>query len=171
MNKFLSFILRQRLMVICVTLVIVAAGIAAWVKIPIDAYPDVTNEQVMILTQAPGLAPVEVERLISTPLEKEMNGLPKVTMVRALSKAGLSQVVVVFDDSTDIYFARQIVFERIQTAKEKLPEGFEPELGPISTGLGETFRVQRRRIAEKLFGNSSCFLGDILRNRRRRRII
>ena len=140
MNKFLSFILRQRLMVICVTLVIVAAGIAAWVKIPIDAYPDVTNEQVMILTQAPGLAPVEVERLISTPLEKEMNGLPKVTMVRSLSKAGLSQVVVVFDDSTDIYFARQIVFERIQTAKEKLPEGFEPELGPISTGLGEIYQ-------------------------------
>ncbi|MEI8344869.1 MAG: CusA/CzcA family heavy metal efflux RND transporter, partial [Candidatus Omnitrophota bacterium] len=140
MNNFLSFILRQRFIVIFITLVVIAAGIAAWVKIPIDAYPDVTNEQVMILTQAPGLAPVEVERLISTPLEKEMNGLPKVTMVRSLSKAGLSQVVVVFDDSTDIYFARQIVFERIQTAKEKLPEGFEPELGPISTGLGEIYQ-------------------------------
>ncbi|MEW6011880.1 MAG: CusA/CzcA family heavy metal efflux RND transporter [Elusimicrobiota bacterium] len=140
MNNILSFIMRQRFLVICVTLVIIVAGIAAWIKLPIDAYPDVTNEQVMILTQAPGLAPVEVERLITTPLEKEMNGLPKVTMVRSLSKAGLSQVVVVFDDSTDIYFARQIVFERIQTAKEKLPEGFEPKLGPISTGLGEIYQ-------------------------------
>ncbi|MBF0217441.1 MAG: efflux RND transporter permease subunit [Candidatus Omnitrophica bacterium] len=140
MNSFLSFVLRQRVLVIFMTLGIVAAGAAAWIKIPIDAYPDVTNEQVMILTQAPGLAPVEVERLISTPLENEMNGLPKVTMIRSLSKAGLSQVVVVFDDSTDIYFARQIVFERIQTARENLPEGVLPELGPISTGLGEIYQ-------------------------------
>jgi len=140
MNKFISFILRQRFLVIFIALVIIAGGIASWIKLPIDAFPDVTNVQVMILTQAPGLAPVEVERLISTPLEKEMNGLPSVTLVRSLSKAGLSQVVVIFDDKTDIYFARQIVFERIQTAKDNLPEGFEPELGPISTGLGEIYQ-------------------------------
>lgn len=140
MNKFISFILRQRFLVIFIALVIIVVGIASWKKLPIDAFPDVTNVQVMILTQAPGLAPVEVERLISTPLEKEMNGLPNVTLIRSLSKAGLSQVVVVFDDRTDIYFARQIVFERIQVAKDNLPEGFEPELGPISTGLGEIYQ-------------------------------
>ncbi|OGF44742.1 MAG: metal transporter [Candidatus Firestonebacteria bacterium RIFOXYD2_FULL_39_29] len=140
MDKILSFILRQRFMVICFTLVLIIGGIVAWRSLPVDAFPDVTNTQVMILTQAPGLAPVEVERLISTPLEKEMNGLPDTTMVRSLSKEGLSQVVVVFEDNTNVYFARQIVFERIQAAKGSLPEGFEPELGPISTGLGEIFQ-------------------------------
>ncbi|OGF53445.1 MAG: metal transporter [Candidatus Firestonebacteria bacterium RIFOXYC2_FULL_39_67] len=140
MNKFLTLILQQRFMVICITLILLAGGIAAWRNLPVDAFPDVTNTQVMIITQAPGLAPVEVERLISTPLEREMNGLPDVTMVRSLSKAGLSQVVVIFEDNANIYFARQIVFERLQAAKENLPQGFDPELGPISTGLGEIYQ-------------------------------
>nr|HPM43093.1 CusA/CzcA family heavy metal efflux RND transporter [Candidatus Omnitrophota bacterium] len=104
---------------------------------PIDAFPDVTNVQVMVLTQAPGFAPAEVERLISSPLERQMNGLPGVRLIRSLSKAGLSQVVVVFEDYVDIYFARQVVFERIQGVREKLPPGCEPEMGPVSTGLGE----------------------------------
>ncbi|OGS21006.1 MAG: metal transporter [Elusimicrobia bacterium RIFOXYA2_FULL_40_6] len=140
MNKLISFIFKQRFMVICAASIVVIGGIAAWKTLPIDAFPDVTNVQVMVLTQAPGLAPEEVERLISSPLEKEMNGLPKVNLIRSLSKAGLSQVVVVFDDDVDTYFARQIVFERIQVAKESLPQGFEPEMGPISTGLGEIFQ-------------------------------
>src|SRR3989339_2046310 len=140
MNKLISFIFKQRFMVICAAGIVVIGGIAAWQTLPIDAFPDVTNVQVMVLTQAPGLAPEEVERLISSPLEKEMNGLPRVNLIRSLSKAGLSQVVVVFDDDVDTYFARQIVFERIQVAKESLPQGFEPEMGPISTGLGEIFQ-------------------------------
>jgi len=124
MNKFISFIFKQKFLVICFAIILVIGGIVAWKTLPIDAFPDVTNIQVMILTQAPGLAPEEVERLISTPLEREMNGLPRVKMIRSLSKAGLSQVVVIFEDDVDTYFARQIVFERIQLAKESLPQGF-----------------------------------------------
>ena len=140
MDKLISLVFRQRFVVIFFTLILVIGGIIAWRKLPIDAFPDVTNIQVMILTEAPGLAPTEVERLISFPLEIEMNGLPDVKLIRSLSKAGLSQVVVIFEDGVDTYFARQLVFERLQTAKEKLPEGFEPEMGPISTGLGEIYQ-------------------------------
>ena len=140
MDKFVSFIFRQRFLIIFSTLIIVIGGIIAWEKLPIDAFPDVTNIQVMILTEAPGLAPAEVERLLTFPIEIEVNGLPNVKLVRSLSKAGLSQVVVIFEDWVDIYFARQIVFERLQLAKEKLPEGIDPEMGPISTGLGEIYQ-------------------------------
>jgi len=140
MNNFISFIFRQRLLIILFTLIVIVGGVYAWKKLPIDAFPDVTNVQVMILTQAPGLAPTEVERQITFPVEVEMNGLPDVQLVRSLSVVGLSQVVVIFEDGVDIYFARQLVFERIQSAKEGLPEGFEPEMGPISTGLGEIYQ-------------------------------
>jgi cobalt-zinc-cadmium resistance protein CzcA len=140
MDRFLSFVLKQRPLVIFFTLIIIVGGIVAWKNLPLDAFPDVTNVQVMILTPSPGLAAGEVERLITSPIEREMNGLPDVQFIRSLSKAGLSQVVVVFEDNVDLYFARQIVFERIQCAKEKLPEGFSPEMGPISTGLGEIYQ-------------------------------
>jgi cobalt-zinc-cadmium resistance protein CzcA len=96
--------------------------------------------QVMILTEAEGLGPAEVERLVTYPIEIEMQGLPDVKLVRSLSKAGLSQVVVVFEDKVNIYFARQLVFEKLASAKENLPTGFDPELGPISTGLGEIYQ-------------------------------
>lgn len=140
MDKFISFIFRQKFLIIFLTLIIVIGGIIAWKKLPIDAFPDVTNIQVMIITEAPGLAPAEVERLISFPVEIEMKGLPDVKMIRSLSKAGFSQVVIIFEDWVDTYFARQIVFERLQIAKEKLPEGIDPEMGPISTGLGEIYQ-------------------------------
>lgn len=140
MDKFISFVFRQRFLIIFFTLIMIIGGAVAWKKLPIDAFPDVTNIQVMILTEAPGLAPAEVERQITFPVEIEMNGLPDVKLIRSLSVAGLSQVVVIFEDGVDIYFARQIVFERLQVAKEKLPEGFEPEMGPISTGLGEIYQ-------------------------------
>ncbi|HAZ10605.1 MAG TPA: CusA/CzcA family heavy metal efflux RND transporter [Candidatus Omnitrophica bacterium] len=140
MDKFITFVFKQRALVIFATLIIGVAGVLAWIKLPIDAFPDVTNVQAMILTEAQGLAPAEVERLISYPIEIEMQGLPQVKLVRSLSKAGLSQVVVVFKDNVDTYFARQIVFERLSSAKENLPPGFDPELGPISTGLGEIYQ-------------------------------
>lgn len=140
MNKFISFILRQRFLVMLAAIMLIAGGIFAWLKLPIDAFPDVTNVQVMILTEAEGLAPTEVERLITYPIEIEMNGLPQVKLIRSLSKAGLSQVVVVFEDNVDIYFARQIVFEKLSIARENLPDGSDPELGPISTGLGEIYQ-------------------------------
>jgi cobalt-zinc-cadmium resistance protein CzcA len=111
------------------------------VRLPIDAIPDVTNVQVQINTNAPALSPLEVERQITLPVELAMFGLPNLEEVRSLSKFGLSQVTVVFEEGTDIYFARQQVQERLQEAREEIPEGFgTPEMGPISTGLGEIFQ-------------------------------
>jgi len=138
--NMLKFILSHRLLVILAAFVLTAAGTLAWKYLPIDAFPDVTNVQVMILTEAPGLAPVDVEQQITFPIELVMQGLPKVRGVRSLSKAALSQVIVVFEDDVDIYFCRQLVFERLQAAKEDLPQWADPELGPISTGLGEIYQ-------------------------------
>ncbi|RJP73269.1 MAG: efflux RND transporter permease subunit [Candidatus Zixiibacteriota bacterium] len=140
MNRIIHFLLRQRLLVILATGIVVVAGIAAWRNLPIDAFPDVTNVQVMVMTEAPGLAPVDVEQRLTFPLELALQGLPRVSEVRSLSKSGLSIVSVVFEDGVDIYFSRQLVFERLQAAREDLPEWAVPELGPISTGLGEIYQ-------------------------------
>jgi cobalt-zinc-cadmium resistance protein CzcA len=140
LDNFLHFLLKQRPLVILGSIVLLAAGFIAWKNLPIDAFPDVTNEQVMILTEAPGLTPAEVERLITFPIEIDMGGLPDVKQVRSLSKTDLSQVIVIFEDHVDTYFARQLVFERLAQVKDELPEGAETELGPISTGLGEIYQ-------------------------------
>ncbi|MFH1228510.1 MAG: CusA/CzcA family heavy metal efflux RND transporter [Planctomycetota bacterium] len=140
LDQFVEFIIRQRLLIIVLAVVIAVAGIYAWQELDIDAFPDATNVQVMILTEAPGLATVDVERQVTYPIEFKMSGLPYVRQVRSLSKPGFSQVVIVFEDSTDIYFARQIINEHLQMAREDLPEGIVPELGPISTGLGEIYQ-------------------------------
>ncbi|HBA83764.1 MAG TPA: CusA/CzcA family heavy metal efflux RND transporter [Verrucomicrobia bacterium] len=139
-DKLIRFVLHQRLLVILGTVILAGAGIFAWKTLPVDAFPDVTNVQVMILTEAPGLAPLDVEQQITTPIELAMQGLPGVTQVRSLSKAALSQVIIVLEDGVDIYFARQLLFQRLQTAKEQLPAWAEPEMGPISTGLGEIYQ-------------------------------
>lgn len=139
-NKLIHFILHQRLMVLLGTIIVIGTGLFAWKTLPIDAFPDVTNVQVMILTDAPGLAPLDVEQQITTPIELAMQGLPGVTQVRSLSKAALSQVIIALDDGVDLYFARQLVFQRLQAAREQLPDWAEPEMGPISTGLGEIYQ-------------------------------
>ena len=139
-DRFIHFVLSQKLLMILGAVVLLCAGGVAWQHLPIDAFPDTTNVQVMILTEAPGLAPGEVERLITTPIEIEMGGLPEVRQVRSVSKAGLSQVIVIFEDSADTYFTRQVVFERLMQAKDELPAGIEPEMGPLSTGLGEIYQ-------------------------------
>ncbi len=139
-DKLIRFVLHQRLLVILGMFFLVGVGLFAWKTLPIDAFPDVTNTQVMILTNAPGLAPLDVEQQVTTPIELAMQGLPGVTQVRSLSKAALSQVIVVLEDGVDIYFARQLVFQRLETAKEQLPEWAEPAMGPISTGLGEIYQ-------------------------------
>jgi cobalt-zinc-cadmium resistance protein CzcA len=136
-KSFIRAILDQKLLVFLATVLLVALGIIAWRQLPIDAFPDVTNVQVMILTKAPGLAAVDVEERVSYPIEQVMGGLPKVLQVRSLSKAELSQVVIIFEDGTDTYWTRQIVAERLAIARDRLPPGVDPELGPISTGLGE----------------------------------
>lgn len=140
MDRILRFFLHQRALVLIATGVLLVAGGLAWRLLPIDAFPDVTNVQVMVLTEAPGLAPVDVEQQVTTPIELAMQGMPDVRMIRSLSKAALSQVIVVFEDNVDTYFARQLVFERLQAAKESLPGWAEPEMGPISTGLGEIYQ-------------------------------
>ena len=117
------------------------AALGAWnfTRLPIDAVPDITNVQVQINTVAPGYSPLEVEQRITFPLETAMGGLPKLDYTRSLSRYGLSQVTVVFKDGTDIYFARQLVNERIQQAKDQLPPASQTAMGPISTGLGEIY--------------------------------
>jgi cobalt-zinc-cadmium resistance protein CzcA len=133
--------LRQRFLVMIFALVLIAYGVYSTTQLNVDAFPDVTNIQVQINTEAPGLAAVEVEKLITFPIESVMNGLPDVTDVRSISKTGLSVVTVVFKDDVDIYFARQLVFERLQSAKERIPEGLgDPEMGPISSGLGQIYK-------------------------------
>ena len=138
--SLLEFSLRQRILVLGLAGLLAIAGVYAFQAIPIDAYPDVTNIQVQVLTDAPGLSPVEVERFITYPLELQMTGLPGLAEIRSLSKFALSQITVVFKDDVDIYFARQLVLERILAVKEKLPEGTEPVMGPVSTGLGEVYQ-------------------------------
>jgi cobalt-zinc-cadmium resistance protein CzcA len=139
-DKLIRFVLRQRLLVILGTCIVAGAGLFAWKTLPVDAFPDVTNVQVMILTDAPGLAPLDVEQQVTAPIELAMQGLPGVTQVRSLSKAALSQVIIVLQEGVDLYFARQLVFQRLQSAKEQLPDWAEPEMGPISTGLGEIYQ-------------------------------
>ncbi len=140
MHKTIELLLRSRFLVLALTIVTILGGIIAWMRLPIDAFPDVSNVQVMVLTEAPGLSAVDIEQQVTYPIEMQMGGVPKVKQVRSLSKSGLSQVIIVFEDNVNIYFARQQIFERLQAAKESLPPSVEPELGPISTGLGEIFQ-------------------------------
>jgi len=138
--RIIDWLLARRLLVLVAAAALAVAGAVAWTRLPIDAFPDVTNTQVMVLTKAPGLAAVDVEQRVSFPIEQAMRGLPRVVQVRSLSKAELSQVVVVFEDGAETYWTRQIVFERLAAAREQLPHGVDPELGPTSTGLGEIFQ-------------------------------
>ena len=142
-NALIRFSIRQRLLVMLMVLILIGAGLYSFQRLPIDAVPDVTNVQVQILTAAPSLAPLEIERQITFPVEVAMSGLPDVEEIRSVSKFGLSAVTVVFDDSVDTYFARQLVLERLSQAREQIPESIgSPEMGPISTGLGEIYQYE-----------------------------
>ena len=139
LNRLLEFSVRQRVFVFLVTLVLIAIGIRSAFRLPIDAVPDITNVQVQINTAVPAYAPEEIEKLVTFPIENEMAGIPGLTDLRSLSKFGLSQVTLVFEDGTDLYRSRQLVSERLQTVIDELPPGLTPKLAPISTGLGEIF--------------------------------
>jgi len=142
-DTLIAFSLRHRALVFLLTALLVGAGLHALRELPIDAVPDVTNVQVQILTSSPGLGPVEVERFITVPIESALSGLPDTTEVRSLSRFGLSVVTVVFQDGVDIYFARQLVQERLASARESIPPGYgTPELGPLSSGLGEIYQFE-----------------------------
>lgn len=140
-NNLIELSLRKRFFVILLSLGLIGYGIYSTLRLNVAAFPDVTNIQVQINTEAPGLAAVEVEQLITFPIESVMNGLPSVTDVRSISKTGLSVVTIVFEDGVDIYFARQLILERLQLAKERIPAGLaEPEMGPVTTGLGQIYK-------------------------------
>ena len=139
LDGVLRFAIHQRWLVILAVLGTAVLGVYNYQRLPIDAVPDITNVQVQINTAAPGYSPLEAEQRITFPIETAMAGLPRLQQTRSLSRYGLSQVTVVFEDGTDIYFARQLINERVQEAREKLPPGVQPSMGPIATGLGEIF--------------------------------
>jgi cobalt-zinc-cadmium resistance protein CzcA len=144
-NAIIRFSVSQRLLVMLMVAIVVSAGGYSLRQLPIDAVPDVTNVQVQVLTAAPSLAPLEVERQITFPIEVAMSGLPDIEEIRSVSKFGLSAATIVFDDSVDIYFARQLVLERLTQAREQIPDKIgSPEMGPISTGLGEIYQYELR---------------------------
>ena len=140
-ERLIDFSIRNRALVIFAVLMMGAVGLRSAQQLPIDAVPDVTNIQVQVLTTAPALGPLEVEKFITFPVETVMSGLPRLAELRSLSKFGLSSVTIVFEEGTDIYFARQLVAERLAQARESIPEGYgSPTMGPISTGLGEIYQ-------------------------------
>lgn len=138
-DKLIQFSVNQRWLIMLISFGIAALGVFSYQKLPIDAVPDITNVQVQINTVATGYSPLEAEQRITYPVETAMSGLTGLEETRSISRYGLSQVTVVFKEHTDIYFARQLVNERISQAKEKLPSGIVPEMGPTSTGLGEIY--------------------------------
>jgi len=144
-DGLIRFSVAQRLLVLLFVGIVACAGIYSLQHLPIDAVPDVTNVQVQVLTAAPSLAPLEVERQITFPVEVAMSGLPDIAEIRSISRFGLSVVTIVFHDNVDTYFARQLVLERLSEARDQIPEGIgSPEMGPISTGLGEIYQYELR---------------------------
>ncbi|MDE2826333.1 MAG: CusA/CzcA family heavy metal efflux RND transporter [Bacteroidota bacterium] len=137
MNRLIDFFQRSRLLVLALVVLVMGAGWLSYQRLPVDAFPDVSPSLVQIFTVTEGLAPEEIEQYVTYPIETAMNGLPSLKQIRSVSNFGLSVVNVYFRDGTDIYFARQVVGERLQEARDAIPEGFgEPEMGPISTGMG-----------------------------------
>ncbi|MCR9184780.1 MAG: CusA/CzcA family heavy metal efflux RND transporter [Halieaceae bacterium] len=138
-NAIVRLSVERRFLMLSLILVLVGVGVWSFQRLPIDAVPDITNVQVQINTEAPGYSPLEAEQRITFPVETALYGLPNLSYTRSLSRYGLSQVTVVFEEGTDIYFARNLINERLSAIKSALPPGLEPEMGPIATGLGEIF--------------------------------
>ncbi|HWC00267.1 MAG TPA: efflux RND transporter permease subunit, partial [Bryobacteraceae bacterium] len=132
--------LKQRIVVVALSAIALGFGVQATRDLSVDAFPDVTNVQVQIATEAPGRSPEEVERFVTVPVEISMTGLQGLTEMRSLNKPGLSLVTLVFNDETKVYFARQMVMERLSEVRSRLPEGIVPVLGPVSTALGEVYQ-------------------------------
>jgi cobalt-zinc-cadmium resistance protein CzcA len=138
-ERILQFSVAQRVLVVLVVVAIAAFGIRSLRQLPIDAVPDITNNQVRINTEAPALSPFEIEKNVTLPIEAALAGIPGLESTRSLSRNGFSQVTAVFSDRTDIYFARAQVDQRLSQAKPILPAGVEPKMGAVSTGLGEVY--------------------------------
>jgi len=144
MKALLEFCLRWRLLVFAFVVLVAGVGVKSALELPIDAVPDITNVQVQVLTKVPALGPIDVERTITFPVESSMSGLPGVTEIRSVSRFGLSAVTVVFEEGTDLLRARQLISERLTQARESMPPDASPEMGPLSTGLGEIFQFEIR---------------------------
>jgi cobalt-zinc-cadmium resistance protein CzcA len=143
MHRLIELALRYRILVLLATVFVAAIGFISLRNLPIDAEPDITPNQVLVLTRAPSLSPLEVEQLISFPVETAMRGLPGITRIQSTSKYGLSYVAIYFKDGMDPYFCRALVNERLPQAKESIPSAVGvPEMGPISTGLGEIYQFK-----------------------------
>jgi heavy metal efflux system protein len=140
LSRLISFAVSNRWVIVGLTIAFLIFGGLLVSRIPIDAFPDLTNNQVVITTEAPSMPPAEVDQLVTFPLQSVLMGLPNTEVVRSMSKLGLSMITVVFDDSVDTYFARQVVNERIQQARSRLPAGLEPTMGPIATAFGEVYQ-------------------------------
>ncbi|HXS16630.1 MAG TPA: efflux RND transporter permease subunit, partial [Polyangiaceae bacterium] len=144
MQKLLELCFRWRVVVLALVVLVSVVGLRSAQQLPIDAVPDITNVQVQVLTNAPALGPVDVERTITFPIESAMSGVPLVEEIRSVSRFGLSAVTIVFKEDTDLLRARQLVSERLVQARERLPVGVSPELGPLSSGLGEILQFEVR---------------------------
>ncbi|MEX1129828.1 MAG: CusA/CzcA family heavy metal efflux RND transporter [Vicinamibacterales bacterium] len=145
MHRLIDFSLRNKFIVLILTAVLIGIGVNSMLRLPIDAVPDVTPNQVLVLTTAPGLGPLEIERFITFPVETAMSGLPGIEEIRSVSRFGLSSVYIYFREDMDLYFARRLVLERLPDAREAIPEGLgTPTMGPISTGLGEIYQFEVR---------------------------
>ncbi|MFZ0006806.1 MAG: efflux RND transporter permease subunit, partial [Steroidobacteraceae bacterium] len=138
MNRLVASSLHQRLLIALLTVVLIGAGWRSLVRLPVDAYPDLSPPMVEVITQWPGRASEEIERLITVPVEREMNGIPQLAIIRSISLYGLSDVILTFEDSTDNYFARQQVFDRL--GELSLPDGITPSLSPMSSPSGLIYR-------------------------------
>lgn len=162
MHRLIDLSLRNKFLVLILTTVLVGVGVNAMLRLPIDAVPDVTPNQVLVLTQAPGLSPVEVERFITFPVETAMSGLPGITDIRSISRFGLSSVYIYFEEGMDLYFVRRLVMERLPEAREAIPEGLgTPSMGPISTGLGEIYQFEVHGKGKSLMDLRSVLEWDI----------
>ena len=140
MKRIIQFLLDNRWLVAAMLLTLIVGGIYVMLQLPIEAFPDLTNNQVVVTVQCPGMSPVEVEQLVTYPIETSMMGMPKLQMVRSTSKLDLSMVTVIFDDSMDKYLVRQLVAERLNQVQSRLPAGLQPQMGPMSTAFGEVYQ-------------------------------
>ena len=155
LERILRFAIAHRWLMLALTVALIAVGSWSFSRLPIDVTPDITNVQVQVNTQVDGYSPLEAEQRVTFPIETVLAGLPGLDYTRSISRYGLSQVTVVFEDGTDLYFARQQVAERLQQVKAQLPDGLEPEMGPIATGMGEIFMytVEAQDNARKVDGS------------------
>ena len=140
LSSIVQFMLKQRLIVVVISLILCAFGLRATTQLSVDAFPDVTNVQVVVAARAEGRSAEEIERLVTIPVEIAMTGLPGLVEMRSLNKSGLTIITLVFTDDTDVYFARQLVMERFIGVRNRLPVDVDAELGPVSTGLGEIYQ-------------------------------